>query len=347
MNNILSKNKQLIIYSIISILTVIHFHVVFAQDNVKTMQVIFEESLDQKQTKTITIDNLKTIKNISVDTGDVTYTVAGNDVNIEVNNGEVQREEPIIETKEVELTKTTVAGGDPASFPDSLTYDENGFVGELTKVGDPVVISGTPGIPSESKDITVDVPTTWELQGYAANDKEWLTPIKITFISRNYTIDYDYEDPTGTLFTGKLTMVSFDHMTIFDMVTPDQVNDNGGSSADWIEGNAEVALPFSGKVTSNGTPDTRVWEQRYAGTISKTTSVNQYYAYTVTIEYEENTNIDEVNPNKPNIDGSEITPNNPDIPQTGDINNFFFKSIIVGASCILLFTVLKKVNSHK
>ena len=268
---------------------------VFAMDS-GTRQVDFAESTQQRQSKTITIDRLKDIKDITVDNGDVSYVVNGDEVTITVDNGDISRTEFIYDTKVISDSRVTVAGDHPDTLPMVIYFNQDGFTGTLYKLGSPFVISGVEGNPLESKTVTVYGQVRWWFENY------WMYP------ANHWEILYSaaFQGPSTMAynqdgFTGTLTIQGprFNGENIFDYITPWNTVDLAGNpwvigpgtgwggGYNWLEGYFYDTEPFTGVVTRPATADTRVWQQNYEGTVQRQTGRADYFLYQVTIEYEQ------------------------------------------------------------
>ena len=102
--------------------------------------VNFAESTGQAKSKTITIPKLYKVNSVTTDNGDVTYTVKGNNITIEVDNGDYSNREAYTDPKmyQKDVTKTvsqtTDTGGN--SFASTASYsDGSGYSGTLSKSG--------------------------------------------------------------------------------------------------------------------------------------------------------------------------------------------------------------------
>ncbi|MGG4499049.1 cadherin-like beta sandwich domain-containing protein [Brevibacillus reuszeri] len=132
----------------------------------------FGESTSQTQSHSITIPKLKSVSSVSVNTGNVTYSVSGETITFNLSNGSpsrsVQTGGSPAETKTVTVpggTYTAHTGpichgpGNYESAPRTMAYDSDGFKGTLgLRFGDMVYSHSTP-CPDGSNDPkhTVDV----------------------------------------------------------------------------------------------------------------------------------------------------------------------------------------------
>lgn len=145
--------------------------VMAASTPTKTITVEFPESLEQNRSQTITIPGLREVKSVSVNTGEVSYEVNGNDVTIHVKNGSPSRTYTPSKTVTVKRTQ------DGETFPETINYNEGGFQGTLYKSG-PTYEDGT----------RVDTKTVTVKQG----------PQSSTVFPD--TIQYSQDGYTGTLY---------------------------------------------------------------------------------------------------------------------------------------------------
>ena len=159
----------------------------------KQIVVNFPESPSQTQTKTITLpSDFRSVQSISVDTGDVTYELDGNQMTITVSNGNWTSREsfynPTLESKVVNSFRYS----NNNSFPATDTYtDDEGFSGTLNTVGSPYVVSGT----------------------YTPGDSITVTETQLVTDPSNLpnSIDYNQNGYSGTLYkSGSPTQVVID-----------------------------------------------------------------------------------------------------------------------------------------
>ncbi|NGQ97127.1 hypothetical protein G3578_18475, partial [Brevibacillus sp. SYP-B805] len=226
--------------------------------------VTFEESTVQTRSKTITIPNLKSIISVSVNTGNVTYSVSGNNVTINVSNGAYTRYTTSSYTPSKTVT-TSVTRSD-TNFPSTISYNDGTYSGTLSKSGSYTsqLISGS---PAASKTVT----DTRSGYGESYNSCE-----NAQYIARNsLPSSISYSDAQG--FSGTLSKVS---------TTNGPCTVHGSHSADDHWWSATATANYSGTVRK---PDTRVYQytQSYSGTVygAPVTYYTYYYAYSVRIEY--------------------------------------------------------------
>lgn len=130
MKKALRKKICLIAVSLCMILTIVCQNVAFlsAEAPVKQQVVKFPEQPEQKDAeKTIKIPGLFEVTGITVDTGQVTYSIEGDDVTINVTDGEPTRIGP--DTREI----TVMEYYDFNDFPDEFNYERDGYIGILQK----------------------------------------------------------------------------------------------------------------------------------------------------------------------------------------------------------------------
>lgn len=100
-------------------------------------------------THTIEINDLVSVENVSVNNGEVSYTVNGNKVTINAKNGKIiKQSNPTKYQKEVNEYLTSNSN----SFSSSLDYNKEEYSGKLSKDGDSYVDSGSYE-PSTSKQV--------------------------------------------------------------------------------------------------------------------------------------------------------------------------------------------------
>ncbi|MED1665070.1 Ig-like domain-containing protein [Brevibacillus laterosporus] len=103
----------------------------------------FNESTSSSQTQTLTIPGLKGVTSVKVNTGTVSYTVNGSTVTFTLSGGSYTR---TIQTggsytppdsKEVTTTQKKTTNQTSYSFPSSVSYNSDGYSGNLSKDGSP------------------------------------------------------------------------------------------------------------------------------------------------------------------------------------------------------------------
>ena len=117
--------------------------------------VDFAESMNQTQSKTITLPNTKRINGMTVDNGEVSFTQSGDQVTITVKNGTPSRTEfnPQKFSKSVTSSRTSDTNSFAATFPYT---DGSGYTGTLPKSGSAFVISGV-FTPYATKTVTQEI----------------------------------------------------------------------------------------------------------------------------------------------------------------------------------------------
>lgn len=125
-----------------------------------TQTVIFSESTSSSRSQTVTIPNLKKVNNATVNTGSVTHSESGNDVTVNVSGGAYTRytSSPYYPTTTKTDSRSTSAGGDPATLPSSISYDDGSYSGSLSKSGTATVTSGTASGSKTGTDYRTTVP---------------------------------------------------------------------------------------------------------------------------------------------------------------------------------------------
>ena len=242
----------------------------------KTMTVTFPESTTRNRNQTVTIPNLKSVIRVTVNTGNVSHTVNGEKVTVNVSNGVITRKVQTggsytpADSKIATDSRQTSAGGNPASLPASLSYNSGGYSGTLNKSGNATVINGSPAgdVIARRKGVSRD---------------GWLTVASSVPMESYWEINTSTE--SGTLY-----------------------KDPGSQDWDTKEVDGErlyrAYAYYSGTLTKS---DTRVWKQNYSGSVTKpaedTRTYAYYYAYTATIEYIDNSN--------PVLTITKPTPNSP------------------------------------
>ncbi|MES1047896.1 fibronectin type III domain-containing protein, partial [Heyndrickxia oleronia] len=273
---------------------------------VKSMTIEFDETSEQTRTKTITIPNLKSIEDISVDTGKVEIvSINGEQVTLRVKDGNYVNREEYTDPKKYskEITKTEKKPSN--SFDATIAYsDEEGYTGNIGKSGSvsSKVISGS-YTPADSKYVTGQTSPYYNSGGYSGTLSQYL-----------YSGQYI---PGDSKYFGNITdgvihnEWNLDMSRIYSGGYTYYYNQDGYSgvlrSIDIFGEGSYTMIVYQGTVTKppidtrvyryQGTvtkpaSDTRVWEysQDYKGTVYKpgTSYRNETYAYNVTIDYIDN-----------------------------------------------------------
>lgn len=153
----ITSNKTLIFSLSVLLTSSILFHPVktFASGT-EDLTITFVESPSQEQSKVITLPpNFDSIESVSVNIGEVDYSISGNEMTIIVSDGKVSSKEnfynPTLYSKEA----TSVQYSDTNSFPTSVNYsDDSGYSGTLTFLSPAYVVSGVYTPPS-TKTVTI------------------------------------------------------------------------------------------------------------------------------------------------------------------------------------------------
>ncbi|QDX91005.1 hypothetical protein EEL30_00610 (plasmid) [Brevibacillus laterosporus] len=225
----------------------------------------FDESTNRTPSQTITIKNLKKVNSIAVDNGQVSHTVNGEKITINVSNGTAVRS--LTPEKTVNEFRTSSSN----SFSGSISYNSGGYSGSLTKKGSSTsrLVSGS-YTPSYSK---------------SASDTR--TSSSDSFPS---SISYDSGGYKGTLNkSGSVikTLVSgspADTKTVSKTQSASSGKMNSCLEAEWDAGRS-----FPNSISYN--------EGGYSGTLSRTGSIsfgqctrsgknpNEYWSMTASANY--------------------------------------------------------------
>ncbi|MFP3390456.1 Ig-like domain-containing protein [Brevibacillus sp. SIMBA_040] len=233
----------------------------------------FPESTSRSQTHTWTIPNLKSVLSVKVSSGNVSYSVNGNTISFTLTNGSITRR---VQTggSYTEADTKFVTGQTSAS------YNSGGYGGTLTQY----VASGS-YTPADTKTVSQYKGfrmnyykkwngTSWENNGnsFASSDTNIYDPIL-----------YNSGGYTGKLSWGGLSSTS----TIATYPAPT----NPTLNQRYIYEVTEPTYQYTGSVTRPES-DTRVY--RYEGYVTKpavdTRTYDNYYQYTVTVDYSTNAN---------------------------------------------------------
>jgi len=130
MRKIWGKRALLFLVALCLLFTVLCQNAAFvsAKPEEKTFVINFEESMNEKASKTVEIPNLFEISDVTVDTGKVSYKREGDKVTVSVSEGVYEEKS---HTKEVTITIKDPASND---FPEIHNYDVDGYKGILKKV---------------------------------------------------------------------------------------------------------------------------------------------------------------------------------------------------------------------
>ncbi|MCT4565176.1 MAG: hypothetical protein N4A68_12805, partial [Maledivibacter sp.] len=270
----------------------------YADPVTKTMTINFTEDMNQSKSKTITIPNLKSIVDVSVNTGNVSHSVDGENITFSVSGGSPSRQEYNPKKYSKQVTDSKTQGN--SSFSSTMQYDDGEYSGTINKTGSSLFISGTPG---DNKEITMNT---------YVNEYERK---KVTRINRpgDYDVDYldnsyEWDDPrwkhvhgcgVGETTNHPLQSSRFSYTDNYGYtgVLGDRNCSNGGhDNYDWPDhpsvGDIFKTRCNTWEISYRGRiykPDTRRWKQSYTGTVYKG-GYDDYYGYTVTLKYTDNSN---------------------------------------------------------
>lgn len=222
----------------------------------KSQTITFDTSMQQNRSQTITIPNLQSIDSISVDTGNVSYSINGEQVTITVSNGTATSS--LYNSTKYSKFVLAFRTSSNNSFNSTYGYsDGSGYSGYLPKSMSSYVISGSYS-PSDTKTVS-DTRTGYDY-GNSPSDvlSTYNPPSSINYNSGGYS---------GILSRSSVSRGSWEV----------------GWSAFWRR---LVTAHYSGPVTKPAS-DTRVWRQNYSGTVYKG-GTDYYYSYTVTLQYTDN-----------------------------------------------------------
>ncbi len=212
------------------------------------------DSISRSQSRTVSIPGLKSVVSSSVNTGTVSHNVSGSNVTIYVNNGAVVRTDDKVVVTDY---RETAPGGFPDSLPESVFYDEGGYVGYLHPVGSAYVDRGTPAGSKYCQAI--------ECSNYVL--------VNGSIIEGSLPEEVYYSDTEG--YSGYLPWTSYVDEDLVDEIV--ECYTTGGS------GEFYICMNY-GKTLSK--PDTRVWRIDYSATFYG--PITNYYAYVVTLKYTTN-----------------------------------------------------------
>lgn len=225
-----------------------------------TKSVYFPESTTRARSQVVNIPDLGTVTSVTVDTGQVTYSVSGKDVTVNVSNGIMVRDDSLYKYVSYYLDYDT-----PSNFPVTYPYsDGDGYSGDIPKSGSYYLISGSAG---DSKPGTGDMfgtvtsRFTWDGVGSWSRTSSWYDPPQLW-----------YDDGT---YTGFMPVTGTDAYPAF----PPTSAGTGQASGYTTTRSTDTVIHYGGTVYSD---DTRVYRQDYYGEVKKAIFI---YAYNVTINY--------------------------------------------------------------
>lgn len=229
-----------------------------------SMNINFPQNTSNYQSRTITIPHLNSIQSMTVDTGSVTYSINGDNVTINVSNGNAVNWYSSSTYVYEALTNTT------NSFPDTYYYNNNGYSGNLSKSGSAVPINHDE--VSVPKTVSATHSNT-QINYYHSNGTLYNTTYSWDNTNVHPSIPYsDGEGYSGTLYSTGATSSGPSGPTSIG-------NGNYTKTTVWT-GN------FSGTVKKVISPAYTDYTQYYSGTVYGSTTY--YYAYNVTINYIDN-----------------------------------------------------------
>ncbi|PDZ94967.1 hypothetical protein CON36_30950 [Bacillus cereus] len=269
-----------------------------------TQVVNFSESTSQSRSQTINIPKLYKIKSVTTDNGNVSYSVNGTDVTINVNNGSTSRQEsyydPYKYSKYASESRSQIGNN---WFSDSISYsDGSGYSGTLNKNGSSTSnTSYYPNYTTEKVMYTFDSsqqpssrPTSegyWTKYSTASATRVYVWDRISSSYSFGTYVNYNGED-TGpweaaggaySYYWGK------DYSWDYCYYTSRDCRDYGGYDNGFYMDSNSWTAPFYITMWS-WTKQETTYTQKYDGTVYQGgTSYRDYYAYNVTINYETDT----------------------------------------------------------
>lgn len=239
-----------------------------------TVTVSFPESTQRSRSKTVNVPNLGKVTSITANTGNATYTQSGNDLTVSVSNGTATRSTSSSYTPSEYVS--TYQTGSSSSFPSSITVSQGGITGSISKSGSAYVISGSEPVTTWKRceaDAAATLTYRYRWTGTSwAFDDSWVRPETTS-----------YSDAEG--YSGTLNFARYNG----SLPNPPPTSAGDGQSAGYTTTRSTSGTATYSANLTKSTPDTRVWRQDYAGTIygSTQTTTTYYYAYEVTVVYED------------------------------------------------------------
>jgi hypothetical protein len=234
-----------------------------------TKVVNFPESTSRSRSQTVNIPNLSGINGVTVNTGNVSHSVNGEDVTVNVSNGSYTRYTTYTPSTTANDYRTTSPGGSASSLPSSVSYNSGGYSGTLTGRA-AYVSSGSAAYTDSISNYGVNG-NTQATNYWRWNGSSWEKT------STSYSPSSTYACNTDG-YCGTLSLNS----TSAGAPNPTGSGSYVGQTTS-TTGSLAAAI-FKGTITKSF-PDTRVWRKDYSGTVYGSTQYTYYYAYTVTIDY--------------------------------------------------------------
>lgn len=225
----------------------------------KTKTVNFPESTSRSRSTTVNIPNLVRITSVTVNTGNVTYSVNGDNVTINVSNGSYTSS--YTPSKYISNFEYYSGSSEPPSY---YYYSSSGYSGTLILVNVNAVYS--PIYIQESREFTVTVTNSrsWEINQWGVKYGEWEKP---------QHGDRHYIDQDG--FKGYIPQ--------YGDVTYSPSKSELESKPIGEKGTQVATKVFKGTLTKTVEIERYFFYGYYSGTVYGSTTY--YYSYNVTINY--------------------------------------------------------------
>jgi hypothetical protein len=279
-------------------------------------------SSSRNQTTSITLPNFVSLNSVSVNTGNVSYTLNGNILNLTLSNGSIMDQDwdstyysnwvsgqynqsynsggysgwlssyVYSGSDSDSYTQTDTSYSYGTSFSNAVNYNSGGYSGTLYKSGGYTTFSGT-YVPSANRSETM-----YDYSGYSWRELQCKSG-KYYFTGVDYQTDigstryYNSGGYSGTLYrTGHERYADYG-----PQVDPGDSCTGTGK----VQSGQRNKTTFTGTVTKPSTDD-RIYAQNYRGTVYKPDTreyryqgyvyqgayVNKRYNYTVTVDYVDN-----------------------------------------------------------
>ena len=257
----------------------------------------FPESTSSSRSITITLDNLLSVDNVTVDTGKITSDINGNNITLKVSGGTYTSRK--YDSTKYSKYSTDYKTNSTDSFPSLMDKTDGDYSGTLYKNGSSYVTSGS-YTPSDS---------------YARSEYKTSTsnnfPSSI-YISESGYSGYIYKDGSSYVESGEYIPADSKYVEEYRYYSSEsEIRDTISYSSGGYTGplNLIGSTLYNGQIRSayGGTvyrfsEDTRIWGQSYSGILTKPSvdtriwkqdysgyiysgGYNYYYAYNVTINY--------------------------------------------------------------
>lgn len=234
--------------------------------------VAFPRSTARSRSQTVNLPNVSSIVSVTVNTGNVSYSLNGENLTVNVSGGSHVDYGTYTPSRNETDYRTTSAGGDPGSLPSSISYNSGGYSGTLTG-GSAYVASGTESWVATTQGGTTSPATL--THHFVWDGSSW----SFTHAGEIHPGSIYYTDASG--FSGTIPLLTWYGSA---PNTPSKASGEGLPPGSTTTRSTVHDGGYHGTLYKT-IPDSRVWRKDYSGTVYGPTEYTYYYAYTVTIEY--------------------------------------------------------------